>query len=57
LKGTHPSIIPARFGLIWLCSFSGKDLKLVNEIQKSLINEDDKFKENYDKLGKYIYLL
>ena len=27
-----------------------KDLKLVNEIQKSLINEDDKFKENYDKL-------
>jgi hypothetical protein len=27
-----------------------KDLKLVDEIQKSLINEDNKFKENYDKL-------
>jgi hypothetical protein len=27
-----------------------KDLKLVNEIQKFFINEDDKFKENYDKL-------
>jgi hypothetical protein len=32
-----------------------KDLKLVNEIQKSLINEDDKFKENYDKLMCYYF--
>jgi hypothetical protein len=29
LKGTHPRIIPARFGLIWFSSFRGKDLKVI----------------------------
>jgi len=29
LKGTHPGIIPARFALIWLCGFRGKDLNVI----------------------------
>jgi hypothetical protein len=29
LKGTHPGIIPARFALIWLCGFRGKDLNKI----------------------------
>ena len=26
LKGTHPGIIPARFGLIWFSGFRGEDI-------------------------------
>ena len=29
LKGTHPGIIPARFGLIWFSGFRGKDLNAI----------------------------
>jgi hypothetical protein len=29
LKGTHPGTIPARFGLIWLRCFRGKDLNVI----------------------------
>ena len=29
LKGTHPGIIPARFGLIWFSSFRGEDLNVI----------------------------
>jgi hypothetical protein len=29
LKGTHPRTIPARFGLIWLSGFRGKDLNVI----------------------------
>ena len=28
LKGTHPTTIPARFGLIWLRGFRGEDLNV-----------------------------
>jgi hypothetical protein len=28
LKGTHPSTIPARFGLIWFRGFRGEDLNV-----------------------------
>ena len=28
LKGTHPRIIPARFGLIWFKGFRGEDLNV-----------------------------
>jgi hypothetical protein len=29
LKGTHPGIIPARFGLIWFSGFRGEDLNVI----------------------------
>jgi hypothetical protein len=29
LKGTHPGIIPARFGVIWFCSFREEDLNVI----------------------------
>jgi hypothetical protein len=29
LKGTHPGIIPARFGLIWFSGFRGADLNVI----------------------------
>jgi hypothetical protein len=29
LKGTHPGTIPARFALIWFCSFRGEDLNVI----------------------------
>jgi hypothetical protein len=29
LKGTHPRIIPARFGLIWFSGFRGEDLNVI----------------------------
>jgi hypothetical protein len=28
LKGIHPKIIPARFGLIWFSGFRGEDLNV-----------------------------
>jgi hypothetical protein len=29
LKGTHPEISPARFGLIWFSGFRGEDLNVI----------------------------
>jgi hypothetical protein len=29
LKVTHQGTIPARFGLIWFCSFKGEDLNVI----------------------------
>jgi hypothetical protein len=29
LKGTHPSTIPARFGVIWFSGFRGEDLNVI----------------------------
>jgi hypothetical protein len=29
LKGTHPTTIPARFGLVWFSSFKRKDLNVI----------------------------
>jgi hypothetical protein len=29
LKGNHPGIIPARFGLIWFSGFRGEDLNVI----------------------------
>jgi hypothetical protein len=29
LKGTHPSTIPARFGVIWFSGFRGDDLNVI----------------------------
>jgi hypothetical protein len=29
LKGTHPRTIPARFSVIWFCSFRGEDLNVI----------------------------
>ena len=28
-KGTHPGIIPAKFGLIWFSGFRGEDLNVI----------------------------
>jgi hypothetical protein len=38
LKGTHPGNIPARFGLIWFCSFRGEDLNVIYQNMPNLHN-------------------
>jgi hypothetical protein len=40
LKGTHPRIIPARFGVIWFSGFRGKDLNVIfYQIMPNLHNQ------------------
>jgi hypothetical protein len=50
LKGTHPRIIPVRFGLIWLSSFRGKDLKVI--FYQNMPNLHNWYKSAYRKISQ-----
>jgi hypothetical protein len=55
LKGTHPWTIPARFGLIWLCGFRGKDLKVIfYQNMPNLHNRINRLKEKFHRNARYI---
>jgi hypothetical protein len=58
LKGIHPGTIPARFGLIWLSGFRGKDLNVI--FYQNMPNLHNRYKSAERKISQksqeYIYV-
>jgi hypothetical protein len=50
LKGTHPGIIPARFGLIWFSGFRGKDLNVI--FYQNMSNLHNQYKSAERKISQ-----
>ena len=50
LKGTHARTIPARFGLIWLCGFRGKDIKEI--FYQNMPNLHNRYKSAERKISQ-----
>jgi hypothetical protein len=50
LKGTHPGIIPARFGLIWFSGFRGKDFNVI--FYQNMPNLHNRYKSSERKISQ-----
>jgi hypothetical protein len=50
LKGTHPRIIPARFGVIWFSGFRGKDLNVI--FYQNMPNLHNRYKSAERKISQ-----
>jgi hypothetical protein len=50
LKGAHPRIIPARFGLIWFSGFRGKDLNVI--FYQNMPNLHNRYKSAERKISQ-----
>jgi hypothetical protein len=50
LKGTHPRTITARFGVIWLSGFRGKDLNVM--FYQNMPNLDNQYKLTERKISQ-----